>query len=64
MTRLVAESGPGGGIVLTNSVGRPWLAYDALAAAPADLIHLRIEGHSDGTPRSTTRSTPASASRC
>jgi 2-methylfumaryl-CoA isomerase len=49
VTRLVADSGPSGGIVLTNSVGRPWLGYDALAQRRPDLIHLRIEGNSDGS---------------
>jgi len=47
VTRLVAGSGPGGGIVLTNA-GRPWLSYEALSAVRPDLIHLRIEGHHDG----------------
>jgi 2-methylfumaryl-CoA isomerase len=49
ITRLVAGSGPGGGIVLTNA-GRPWLSYEALSRVRPDLIHLRIEGHHDGTP--------------
>ena len=30
VTRLVAGSGPGGGIVLTNA-DRPWLSYEALS---------------------------------
>ncbi|GGO79839.1 dehydratase [Nonomuraea cavernae] len=46
VARLVADSG----IVLTNSAGRPWLTYEALAEHRPDLIHLRIEGHHDGTP--------------
>lgn len=45
VTRLAAEAG----IVLTNAVGRDWLTYDALAAHRADLIHLQIEGHHDGS---------------
>jgi 2-methylfumaryl-CoA isomerase len=49
VTRLVAGSGPGGGIVLTNA-GRPWLSYEALSKVRPDLIHLRIEGLHDGTP--------------
>jgi 2-methylfumaryl-CoA isomerase len=49
VTRLVADSGPGGGIVLTNSVGRSWLGYEALAARRPDVIHLQIEGHPDGS---------------
>ena len=48
LTDLVADSGPDGGIVLTNA-GRPWLAYEALAARRPDLIHLRITGRYDGS---------------
>jgi 2-methylfumaryl-CoA isomerase len=44
---LLAASGPGGGIVLTNA-GQDWLAYPALAAIRPDLIHLQIQGHRDG----------------
>jgi 2-methylfumaryl-CoA isomerase len=44
VTRLAAEAG----IVLTNAVGRPWLSYEALSSARADLIHVQIEGHHDG----------------
>jgi 2-methylfumaryl-CoA isomerase len=47
--RLIAESGPEGGIVLTNSVGRSWLGYEAIARRRPDVIHLQIEGHHDGT---------------
>src|ERR1700739_319174 len=49
VTRLIAESGPGGGIVLTNA-DRPWLSYEALSKVRPDLIHLRIEGLYDGRP--------------
>jgi 2-methylfumaryl-CoA isomerase len=49
VTRLIAESGPGGGIVLTNS-GRPWLSYETLSKVRPDLIHLRIEGLHGGGP--------------
>jgi 2-methylfumaryl-CoA isomerase len=45
---LVAASGPGGGIVLTNAVGRPWLGYDSLSRVRPDVIHLQIQGHHDG----------------
>jgi 2-methylfumaryl-CoA isomerase len=47
---LVAASGPDGGIVVTNAVGRPWLGYDQLAKARPDVIHLQILGHHDGRP--------------
>jgi 2-methylfumaryl-CoA isomerase len=46
---LVGNSGPDGGIVLTNA-GYPWLSYDALREARPDLIHLRITGGHDGRP--------------
>ena len=46
---LVASSGAEGGIVLTNAA-YPWLSYDALRQARADLIHLRIAGGHDGSP--------------
>jgi 2-methylfumaryl-CoA isomerase len=45
---LVAASGPGGGIVLTNAVGRPWLGYDRLSRARPDVIHLQIQGRHAG----------------
>jgi 2-methylfumaryl-CoA isomerase len=44
---LLAASGPGGGIVLTNAA-QEWLAYPSLAAIRPDLIHLQIQGHRDG----------------
>ena len=46
--RLVAESGPHGGILITNAVGRDWLSYDALHAVRPDLIHLEVSGRADG----------------
>jgi 2-methylfumaryl-CoA isomerase len=47
---LLAASGPGGGIVLTNAVGHRWLGYQELARLRPDLIHLQIQGHRDGRP--------------
>jgi 2-methylfumaryl-CoA isomerase len=49
VTRLIAGSGPGGGIVLTNAA-RPWHSYQALAAVRPDLIHLLVQGLHDGRP--------------
>jgi 2-methylfumaryl-CoA isomerase len=46
---LITNSGPDGGIVLTNA-GYPWLSYDALKDARPDLIHLHITGGHDGSP--------------
>ena len=45
---LLAASGTGGGIVLTNATGRGWLAYSELLPIRPDLIHLQIQGHRDG----------------
>ena len=45
---LLAASGTGGGIVLTNATGRGWLAYSELVRIRPDLIHLQIQGHRDG----------------
>jgi 2-methylfumaryl-CoA isomerase len=49
VTRLVTGSGPGGGIVLTNAVGRSWLSYEALVRRRPDVICLQIEGNADGS---------------
>jgi 2-methylfumaryl-CoA isomerase len=49
VSKLIVESGPGGGIVLTNA-DRWWLSYGGLSRLRPDLIHLRIEGHHDGSP--------------
>jgi 2-methylfumaryl-CoA isomerase len=45
---LLAASGPGGGIVLTNAAGQDWPAYSELAGIRPDLIHLQVQGHRDG----------------
>jgi 2-methylfumaryl-CoA isomerase len=45
---LLAATGTGGGIVLTNAVGQRWLGYGELSALRPDLIHLQITGHHDG----------------
>ena len=45
---LLAASGSGGGIVLTNATGQGWLAYSELVRIRPDLIHLQIQGHRDG----------------
>ncbi|HMD93195.1 MAG TPA: CoA transferase [Trebonia sp.] len=44
---LVANSGPDGGIVLTNAAF-PWLSYEELRKDRPDLIHLQITGRHDG----------------
>jgi 2-methylfumaryl-CoA isomerase len=45
---LLAASGPGGGIVLTNAPGRGLLGPASLGERRQDLIHLRVQGHHDG----------------
>jgi len=47
---LLTATGPDGGIVLTNAVGRSWLSYDNLSQARPDLIMVHILGRADGTP--------------
>jgi len=49
IAELVAASGPGGGIVLTNAAGRDWLSYHELVRHRPDVIHLQIQGRSDGS---------------
>jgi 2-methylfumaryl-CoA isomerase len=50
VTRLIVESGPDGGILLTNAVGRRWLDYERLRVLRPDLIQVQVQGHYDGTP--------------
>jgi 2-methylfumaryl-CoA isomerase len=47
---LVKQCAPGSGVVVTNTVGRDWLSYSALQSVCPDLIHVQIEGRSDGSP--------------
>jgi 2-methylfumaryl-CoA isomerase len=48
--RLLGRAGDGGGILVTNAVGQPWLEYDELRRARADLIMVHISGRADGRP--------------
>jgi len=45
---LVSAPGDGGGLFVTNFPANGFLAHDRLAARRADLITLRVMGHSDG----------------
>lgn len=49
VTRLITESGPNGGILLTNVAGREWHSFGTLAASRPDLIHLEVLGRADGS---------------
>jgi 2-methylfumaryl-CoA isomerase len=49
VTRLIADSGPSGGIVLTNASCRGWLAHHELRKVRPDLIQVQIQGHYDGS---------------
>lgn len=46
---LVAAFPAGSGVVLTNSAGRDWLSHERLSEVCPDLIHVLIEGRSDGS---------------
>ena len=48
VARLIADSGPAGGILITNVVGRQWHSYAELAVRRPDLIHLEVSGRADG----------------
>jgi 2-methylfumaryl-CoA isomerase len=45
---LATAPGPGGGLVVDNTVGRPWLSYETLTERRADLIQVHIDGYADG----------------
>lgn len=47
---LVTAPGPGGGILVENQVGRPWLSHKTLADQRGDVIQVHIQGHRDGRP--------------
>lgn len=46
---LIAAPGDGGGLLLTNFAGMPWLSDAVLQARRADLIKLEITGNFDGS---------------
>lgn len=48
--RMVVESGPGGGILVTNAGGRDWMSHATLAALRPDVITLELVGGTDGSP--------------
>jgi 2-methylfumaryl-CoA isomerase len=48
IARLITESGPTGGILITNVVGRDWHGDEALRQRRPDLIHLEVSGRADG----------------
>jgi 2-methylfumaryl-CoA isomerase len=50
VARLLEQSGPHGGILLTNSLDRSALDYETLSQARRDLIHVQVLGRHDGTP--------------
>ncbi|OUC80398.1 CoA transferase [Gordonia lacunae] len=47
---LVTDSGPGGGILVTNAGGRSWMSHETLTARRPDVITLELLGRTDGTP--------------
>lgn len=48
--RMVVDSGPGGGVLVTNSAGRDWMSHRTLSALRSDVITLELVGGSDGSP--------------
>ena len=50
VTALIAAPGPDRGILIDNVVGRRWMSNELLTARRPDLIHLRVQGYSDGRP--------------
>jgi 2-methylfumaryl-CoA isomerase len=47
---LLRSCPTGSAVVITNSVGRRWLSYEGLVEFAPDLIHVQVEGKSDGSP--------------
>ena len=47
---LVGACPPRSAVVLTNSVGQEWLTHASLRDVQPDLIHVHVQGRSDGTP--------------
>jgi 2-methylfumaryl-CoA isomerase len=50
VAQLVADSGPEGGVMITNTAGRGALSFAALAERRPDLIHVTVQGRHDGSP--------------
>lgn len=50
LERLITDSGPGGGILVTNAGGRGRIRHEDLAAIRPDVITVRITGYRDGRP--------------
>lgn len=48
--QLVRSAPTSSAVVLTNAVGRDWLSYEVLRALQPDLIHVQVQGASDGSP--------------
>jgi 2-methylfumaryl-CoA isomerase len=48
LRRLVAAGGPGGGILLSNVAGQPWLADAVLRRGRPDLIYAQVLGRPGG----------------
>jgi len=47
---LVTAEGPTGGVLLDNMVGKRRITYDELSRRRADVVHVHVEGKSDGSP--------------
>jgi 2-methylfumaryl-CoA isomerase len=47
---LVAACPPRSAVVITNSVGQDWLTHAGLQEVQPDLVHVHVQGRSDGRP--------------
>ncbi len=47
--RLIVDSGPTGGILITNVASRAWHGFEMLTQERPDLIHLEVVGGADGS---------------
>jgi len=47
---LVTADGPTGGVLLDNMVGKRRITYEELSGRRADVVHVHVEGKSDGSP--------------
>lgn len=50
LMKLITAPGPGGGVFLDNMVGRRRIRFEELTARRADVIHVHVQGRSNGGP--------------
>lgn len=50
VTALITAPGDDAGVFIDNVVGQAWLSNAKLSARRPDLVHVHVQGHSDGRP--------------